>query len=76
MTTAVTQLFTHHVFNLLDPDPTKRVTRISAYDFGWARNLPIHLGPDSRALPPTRIVESSVGTPCIAAAALYPYPYA
>ena len=52
MTIAVAQFFAHHVFNLLDPDPTKPVTRISAYDFGvWARDLPIHLGPDSRRDP-------------------------
>lgn len=52
MTIAVAQFFARHVFNLLDPDPTKPVTRISAYEFGvWARDLPIHLGPDSRRDP-------------------------
>jgi hypothetical protein len=52
MTIAVAQFFAHHVFNLLDPDPTKPITRISAHDFGvWARDLPIHLGPDARRDP-------------------------
>ena len=52
MTIAVAQFFAHHVFNLLDPDSTKPITRISAHDFGvWARDLPIHLGPDSRRDP-------------------------
>ena len=52
MTIAVAQFFAHHIFSLLDPDPTKPVTRISAHDFGvWARDLPIHLGPDSRRDP-------------------------
>ena len=52
MTIAVAQFFAHHVFNLLDHDTTKPVTRISAQDFAvWARDLPIHLGPDSRRDP-------------------------
>ena len=52
MTIAVAQFFAQLVFNLLDPDPTKPITRISAHDFGvWARDLPIHLGPDSRRDP-------------------------
>ena len=52
MTIAVAQFFANHVFNLLDPDPTQPITRISAHDFGvWARDLPIHLGPDARRDP-------------------------
>ena len=52
MTIAVAQFFAHHVFNLLDPNPTQPITRISAHDFGlWARDLPIHLGPDARRDP-------------------------
>ena len=52
MTIAVAQFFAHHVFNLLDHDTTKPFTRISAHDFAlWARDLPIHLGPDSRRDP-------------------------
>jgi len=62
MTIAVAQFFAHHVFNLLDPDPTKHITRISAHDFGvWARDLPIHLGPDSRRDP--RIVFRAIELP-------------
>ena len=52
MTIAVAQFFAHRVFNLLDHDTAKPITRISAQDFGvWARDLPIHLGPDSRRDP-------------------------
>lgn len=52
MTIAVAQFFANHVFNLLNPDPTQPITRISAHDFGvWARDLPIHLGPDARRDP-------------------------